>query len=43
LPDAREPLQDSLREEERVAAWVYTNIEKVTQQYREHEERQAAS
>lgn len=39
---ARAPLQQSLQEEERMANWVESNVEKVTLDYLAHEQRQAA-
>ena len=38
---ARVPLEASLREEERMAAWIDANIAKVTMEYVRHEEHQA--
>jgi ferritin-like metal-binding protein YciE len=35
------PLEASLREEERMAAWIDANVAKVTMEYVRHEERQA--
>lgn len=42
VPDARAPLEQSLKEEERMAQWVDSHVEQVTRQYLAHEERQAA-
>ncbi|CCD94868.1 conserved hypothetical protein [Bradyrhizobium sp. ORS 375] len=42
VEEARGPLQQSLQEEERMAEWVDSNVEKVTLQFVQHEERQAA-
>lgn len=39
---ARAPLELSLREEERMAQWIDANVEKVTMDYLQHEERHAA-
>jgi ferritin-like metal-binding protein YciE len=39
---ARSPLEASLHEEERMAAWIDANVEKVTREYLAHEERRAA-
>ncbi|HLG80924.1 MAG TPA: ferritin-like domain-containing protein [Bradyrhizobium sp.] len=39
---ARAPLQQSLREEERMAQWIDSNVEKVTMEYLSHEQRRAA-
>ncbi|WP_407175419.1 hypothetical protein [Bradyrhizobium sp. STM 3562] len=38
----RIPLEQSLRREERMASWIDSNVEKITMQYLEHEQRQAA-
>ena len=40
--EARGLLEQSLQEEERMAEWVDANVEKVTLQFVQHEERQAA-
>jgi ferritin-like metal-binding protein YciE len=42
MEEARAPLQASLKEEERMAQWIDSNIEKVTMAYLQHEQRQAA-
>ncbi len=39
---ARAPLEQSLKEEERMAQWVDSNVEKVTMEYLSHEQREAA-
>jgi ferritin-like metal-binding protein YciE len=39
---ARAPLQQSLQEEQRMAEWVDSNVEKVTMEYLAHEQGQAA-
>jgi ferritin-like metal-binding protein YciE len=43
MEQTRGPLQQSLQEEERMAQWVDSNVEKVTLQFVQHEERQAAA
>jgi ferritin-like metal-binding protein YciE len=40
--EARAPLEQSLREEERMAEWIESNVEKVTLEFVQHEQRQAA-
>jgi ferritin-like metal-binding protein YciE len=42
VEDAKAPLEQSLKEEERMASWIDSNVEKITMQYLEHEQRQAA-
>jgi ferritin-like metal-binding protein YciE len=42
VDSARAPLETSLKEEERMAAWVASNVEKVTLDYARREERKAA-
>ncbi|WP_407179754.1 ferritin-like domain-containing protein [Bradyrhizobium sp. STM 3562] len=42
MDSARASLEQSLKEEERMAAWVESNVEKVTMDYLQHEQRQAA-
>ena len=42
VDSARAPLEQSLKEEERMAQWVDSNVEKVTMEYLKHEQRQAA-
>jgi ferritin-like metal-binding protein YciE len=42
VEDARAPLQQSLQEEQRMADWVESNVEKVTMDYLAREQRQAA-
>jgi len=42
MESAREPLQTSLREEERMASWIDANVAKVTMDYVNHQQRQAA-
>jgi len=42
VTQARAPLEASLKEEERMADWVDSNVEKVTMAYLQHEQRQAA-
>jgi len=39
---ARAPLEQSLKEEERMAHWIDSNVEKVTMEYLSREQRQAA-
>jgi ferritin-like metal-binding protein YciE len=39
---AKAPLEQSLKEEQRMASWIDSNVEKITMQYIEHEERRAA-
>jgi ferritin-like metal-binding protein YciE len=39
---ARAPLEASLKEEERMASWVASNVEKVTLDYVNHEQQKAA-
>ena len=39
---SRAALEQSLKEEERMAQWVDSNVEKVTMEYLTHEQRQAA-
>lgn len=41
MPEAKEPLETSLKEEQRMAAWIDSNVEKVTMAYLTHQ-RQAA-
>ena len=43
VEEARGPLQQSLQEEERMAEWVDSNVEKVRLEFVRHEERQAAA
>jgi len=42
VEEARAPLEQSLREEERMAEWIESNVEKVTLEFVQHEQRQAA-
>jgi ferritin-like metal-binding protein YciE len=42
MDSARAPLELSLKEEERMAAWVESNVEKVTMQYLTHQQHRAA-
>lgn len=42
MSEARTPLETSLKEEERMAAWIDANVEKVTMAYLQHEQQQAA-
>ncbi|MFL6792170.1 MAG: DUF892 family protein [Bradyrhizobium sp.] len=42
VDSARAPLEASLKEEERMAAWVASNVEKVTLDYVSREQRRAA-
>jgi ferritin-like metal-binding protein YciE len=42
MDQARAPLQQSLQEEERMADWIDGNVEKVTMDYLQHQQRQAA-
>jgi hypothetical protein len=37
VAEAREPLETSLKEEQRVAAWIDANVEKVTMEYLAHQ------
>jgi ferritin-like metal-binding protein YciE len=37
VAEAREPLEASLKEEQRMAAWIDSNVEKVTMQYLSHQ------
>jgi ferritin-like metal-binding protein YciE len=39
---ARSPLEQSLKEEQKMASWIDSNVEKITMQYLHHQERQAA-
>jgi ferritin-like metal-binding protein YciE len=39
---AKMPLEQSLKEEQRMASWIDSNVEKITMEYLRHEERQAA-
>ena len=41
MPEARAPLETSLKEEQRMAAWIDSNVEKVTMEFLSHQ-RQAA-
>lgn len=41
-PQLKQPLQESLREEEAMAEWIEQNVEKVTRQFLMHESRAAA-
>jgi ferritin-like metal-binding protein YciE len=41
MAEAKEPLEASLKEEQRMAAWIDSNVEKVTMEYLAHQ-RQAA-
>jgi ferritin-like metal-binding protein YciE len=42
VESARAPLETSLREEERMAEWIANNVEKITLEYVNHEQRKAA-
>jgi ferritin-like metal-binding protein YciE len=42
MESAREPLQASLGEEERMASWIDANVAKVTMDYVNHQQRRAA-
>jgi len=42
VEEARTPLEQSLQEEERMADWIDANVEKVTLEFVQHEQRQAA-
>ncbi|MBV8923585.1 ferritin-like domain-containing protein [Bradyrhizobium sp.] len=42
MDQARAPLQQSLQEEERMADWIDGNVEKVTMEYLQHQQRHAA-
>ncbi|MBV9456566.1 MAG: ferritin-like domain-containing protein [Bradyrhizobium sp.] len=39
---ARIPLEQSLKEEQRMASWIDSNVEKITMEYLNYQERQAA-
>ncbi|HVX75534.1 MAG TPA: ferritin-like domain-containing protein [Bradyrhizobium sp.] len=39
---AKSPLEQSLREEERMASWIDSNVEKITMEYLGHQQREAA-
>jgi ferritin-like metal-binding protein YciE len=39
---AKSALEQSLKEEQRMASWIDSNVEKITMQYLSHQERQAA-
>lgn len=39
---AKSPMEQSLKEEERMASWIDTNVEKITMAYLQHQQRQAA-
>lgn len=39
---AKSPLELSLREEERMASWIDSNVEKITMEYLSHQQREAA-
>ena len=39
---ARAPLEQSLKEEQRMASWIDSNVEKITMQYLRQEQRKAA-
>ncbi len=39
---AKSPLEQSLREEERMASWIDSNVEKITMEYLSHQQREAA-
>ncbi|MBR0995518.1 ferritin-like domain-containing protein [Bradyrhizobium japonicum] len=41
MPEAKAPLEASLKEEQRMAAWIDSNVEKVTMEFLSHQ-RQAA-
>lgn len=41
MPEAKAPLETSLKEEQRMASWIDSNVEKVTMEYLTHQ-RQAA-
>jgi ferritin-like metal-binding protein YciE len=42
VDSARAPLETSLKEEERMAEWMVSNVEKITLEYASREERKAA-
>lgn len=42
MSEARAPLEQSLKEEEQMAAWVASHVEQVTRDYLAHQEREAA-
>jgi ferritin-like metal-binding protein YciE len=39
---ARAPLEQSLKEEQRMASWIDANVEKITMEFLNHQQRQAA-
>jgi ferritin-like metal-binding protein YciE len=39
---AKAPLEESLKEEQRMASWIDSNVEKITMQYLQHQQQQAA-
>lgn len=41
MPEAKAPLETSLKEEQRMAAWIDSNVEKVTMEFLS-QQRQAA-
>ena len=41
MDSARAPLETSLKEEERMAAWIDANVAKVTMEYVRHEQQAA--
>lgn len=41
VPGAKEPLEASLKEEQRMAAWIDSNVEKVTLQFLAHQQQAA--
>jgi ferritin-like metal-binding protein YciE len=42
VASAKAPLEQSLKEEQRMASWIDSNVEKITMEYLQHQERQAA-
>jgi ferritin-like metal-binding protein YciE len=42
VDQATTPLEQSLKEEQRMASWIDSNVEKITMDYLQHEQRQAA-
>jgi ferritin-like metal-binding protein YciE len=39
---AKAPLEQSLKEEQRMASWIDSNVEKITMEYLKHQQQQAA-
>jgi len=42
IESAKSPLEQSLKEEQRMASWIDSNVEKITMEYLRHQQRQAA-